>query len=55
MKALGGYNRCLSRQTNEAVRIMCSKADTVMNSLSELHQAPVLKVTVSRGLKLGRP
>ena len=52
MKALGGFSSCLNRQTNEAVRILNSKAHTVMNSKSEFHQAPIVRVTMSRGLEL---
>ena len=52
MKSLGGFSSCLTRQTNEAVRILSSKAQTLMNSRSEFHQAPILRVTISRGLEL---
>ena len=52
MKALGGFSSCLNRQTNEAVRILNSKAHTVMNSKSEFCQAPIMRVTISRGLDI---
>ena len=52
MKALGTFSSCLSRQTNEAVRILNSKAQTVMNSKSEFQQAPILRVIIARGLEL---
>ena len=32
MKALNGYNSCLSRQVNEAVRVTRSKENTLLNS-----------------------
>ena len=52
MEALGGFRSCLSRQVNEAVRILSSKANTLMNSRSEFHQAPIVRVTLNRGLEL---
>ena len=36
---------------NEAVRITSSKVDIVMNSKSEFHQAPIVRVTVAAGLE----
>ena len=52
MRALGGFRSCLARQTNEAVRILNSKAQIVMNSKSEFHQAPIVRVSIGRGLEL---
>ena len=52
MKTLSSYNSCLQRQTNEAVRITNSKATTLMNSKSEFHQAPIMRVAVFRGMEL---
>ena len=38
------------RQVNEAVRIEMSKADCIMNSKSEFHQAPLVRVVPVNGL-----
>ena len=38
------------RQVNEAVRIEMSTADCVMNSKSEFHQAPLVRVVPVNGL-----
>ena len=38
------------RQVNEAVRIEMSMADCVMNSKSEFHQAPLVRVVPVNGL-----
>ena len=51
MESLRGFNSCLQRQVNEAVRITSSKVDIVMNSKSEFHQAPIVRVTVAAGLE----
>ena len=51
MQALRSFKSCLQRQVNEAVRITASKTDIViMNSKNEFHQAPIVRVTLSRGL-----
>ena len=44
MKQTNVFGSCLVRQVNEAVRIEMSKADCVMNSKSEFHQAPLVRV-----------
>ena len=54
MEALRGFESCLQRQVNEAVRISSTKADLVMNSKSEFHQAPIVRVSVAAGLQLGQ-
>ena len=51
MENLRGFNSCLQRQVNETVRITSSKVDIVMNSKSEFHQAPIVRVTVAAGLE----
>ena len=38
-------------QVNEGVRIKRSKADCLMNSKSEFHQHPVVRVVPMRGLQ----
>ena len=50
MKALNGYNSCLSRQVNEAVRVTRSKADTLLNSKNKFHQTPIVRVVAASGL-----
>ena len=40
----------LVRQVNEAVRIILSKADCIMNSKSEWHQAPLVRIIPVSGL-----
>ena len=42
---------CLERQINEAVRITSSKADFVLNSRSEFHQAPIVRLVATNGLQ----
>ena len=51
MEALRNFSSCLQRQVNEAVRITSSKADFIMNSKSEFHQAPIVRVIVAAGLE----
>ena len=41
----------MARQVNEGVRINRSKADCLMNSKSEFHQHPVVRVVPTRGLQ----
>ena len=41
----------MARQVNEGVRIKRSKAACVMNSKSEFHQHPVVRVVPMRGLQ----
>ena len=50
MKALRSFKSCLMRQVNEAVRIGSSRADMVLNSKSEFHQAPLTRLVAIRGL-----
>ena len=50
MKVVGVHRSCLVRQVNEAVRIMISEAGCVMNSKSEFHQAPLVRVIPTSGL-----
>ena len=52
MEALRSFSSCLARQINEAVRISSSSATIIMNSKSEFHQAPIVRVMVSSGLEL---
>ena len=50
MKQTNVFGSCLVRQVNEAVRIEMSTADCVMNSKSEFHQAPLVRVVPVNGL-----
>ena len=51
MKALRSFTSCLVRQVNEAVRIEMSTADCMLNSKSEFHQAPLVRVVPVVGLR----
>ena len=52
MAVVGSFKSCLERQINEAVRITSSKANIVMNSKSEFHQAPIVRVVATNGLQM---
>ena len=51
MKVLGSFQSTMARQVNEGVRIKRSKADCLMNSKSEFHQHPVVRVVPMRGIQ----
>ena len=50
MKVCGRFHSCLVRQVDEAVRIDSCKADCLMNSKTEFHQAPLVRVVPTTGL-----
>ena len=50
MKVVGVHRSCSVRQVNEAVRIIISEAGCIMNSKSEFHQAPLVRVVPTTGL-----
>ena len=50
MKVCGRFQSCLVRQVNEPVRMMRAKADCLLNSKSEFHQAPLVRVIALTGL-----
>ena len=50
MKIVGQHRSCIERQANEAVRISRSKADMILNSKSEWHQAPLIRVIPVSGM-----
>ena len=52
MKVLGSFQSAMARQVNEGVRIKRSKADCLMNSKSEFHQHPVVRVVPMRGIQV---
>ena len=55
MKAVGRFYSCLVRHVNEAVRIVMSEADCVMNIKAEFHQSPLVRmVPVTGGGRRGR-
>ena len=51
MKVCGRFHSCLVRQVNEPVRMMRAKADILLNSKSEFHQAPLVRVAALTGLQ----
>ena len=51
MKVLGVFYTCLVRQVNEGVKIQKSRAQCLMNSKTEFHQHPVVRVIPVRGLQ----
>ena len=51
MTVTGVHRTPLVRQVNEAVRIVITKAGCVMNSKSEWHQAPLVRIIPVSGLQ----
>ena len=51
MKVSGVFYTCLVRQVNEGVRIQKSRAQCLMNSKTEFHQHPVVRIIPVRGLQ----
>ena len=51
MEVVGSFQSCLKRQINEAVRITSSQADFIMNSKTEFHQTPIVRVVATNGLQ----
>ena len=45
------FQSCLERQINEAVRISSNTADHILNSKSEFHQAPIVRLVTTNGLQ----
>ena len=45
------HNSCLGRQVHEAVRITRTEAEIILNSKSEFHQAPLVRVVATTGLQ----
>ena len=50
LKSAGTFRTPMMRQNNEGVRIVKSKAQIVLNSRSEFHQQPIVRVFATRGL-----
>ena len=51
MKALRSFRSPLMRQVNEPVRILRSRADMLLNSKNEFHQAPLTRLVALTGLQ----
>ena len=51
MEVTGSFQRCLERQINEAIRITSKQTDFIMNSKTEFHQAPIVRVVATNGLQ----
>ena len=51
MIVVGVHRTPLVRQVNEAVRIIISKAHCIMNSKTEWHQAPLVRIIPMSGLQ----
>ena len=51
MKALRSFKSPMMRQVNEPVRISASRADMLLNSKNEFHQAPLTRLVVLTGLQ----
>ena len=51
MTVLKIHRTALVRQVNEAVRIIISKAECIMNSKTEWHQAPLVRIIPVSGLQ----
>ena len=45
------HSSCISRQVHEAVRISRTDAEIILNSKSEFHQAPLIRVVATSGLQ----
>ena len=50
MEVVGSFHSCLERQINEAVRITSTQADFIMNSKSEFHKAPTVRVLTTNAM-----
>ena len=51
MHIVGCHSSCLGRQVHEAVRISRTEAEIILNSKSEFHQAPIVRVMATSGLQ----
>jgi hypothetical protein len=49
MKITGRFAKCLVRQEDEGTRVRESKADILLNSMTQWHQPPIKRVVVMRG------
>ena len=51
MKIIQSHTSSLCRQVHEAVRISRTQAEVILNSKSEFHQAPLVRVVAMTGLQ----
>ena len=51
MEVLSHHKSCLDRQVQESVRISRTEAEIILNSKSEFHQAPIVRVSATTGLQ----
>ena len=51
MQVIQSHTSCLGRQVHEAVRITRKEAEIILNSKSEFHQAPLVRVVATTGLQ----
>ena len=51
MEVIKFHSSCLGRQVHEAVRITRTEAEIILNSKSEFHQAPLVRVVATTGLQ----
>ena len=51
MQVIMSHTSCLGRQVHEAVRITRTEAEIILNSKSEFHQAPLVRVVATTGLQ----
>ena len=51
MQVIQSHTSCLGRQVHEAVRITRTEAEIILNSKSEFHQAPLVRVVATTGLQ----
>ena len=51
MEVVSHHKSCLDRQVHESVRISRTEAEIILNSKSEFHQAPIVRVSATTGLQ----
>ena len=51
MEIIQCHSTCLSRQVHEAARILRTDAEIILNSKSEFHQTPLMRVVATNGLQ----
>ena len=50
MEIIQCHSTCLSRQVYEAVKILRTDAEIILNLMSEFHQTPLVRVVATNGL-----
>ena len=51
MEVTGSFQSCPKRQRNEAVIITTKQTEFIMNSKTEFHQAPIVRVVATNSLQ----